>query len=60
MYHNGKKQFSPESVGYVTVGEGTATVVYIQSQAKNMWGEQYTVCTSEGLEIQDSEATRGT
>ena len=49
----------PESVGYVSVSENTANVPYIANEIKDMWGGEYTLCSADGLEMEDSNGTRG-
>ena len=56
---SGKCQFVPESVGYINVTEDNANVTYIGSEVKDLWGDQYILCTCDGLEMEDSDGTRG-
>ena len=56
---SGKNLFIPESVGYVSVSEDTANVPYIANEIKDMWGGEYILCSADGLEMEDSNGTRG-
>ena len=56
---SGKRQFIPESVGYVNITEDSANVPYVAEEIKEMWGDEYILCTADGLTLEDSHGTRG-
>ena len=37
----------------------TATVPYIESEIRQMWGDDCSLCGADGLHFEDSAATRG-
>ena len=44
----------PVSMGYINVTEDNANMTYIGSGVENLWGNQYTLCTCDRLEMEDS------
>ena len=56
---NKKPDFETIGQMYVEVTETTANVVNIKQTVRDQWGDEYTIVTTEGLEIEDSSATQG-
>ena len=56
---SGKPTFEKIGQMFVDVGEGTATVPYIQSTMQAEFGSNYTLVTNDGLELHDSAGTQG-
>ena len=56
---SGKPTFEKIGQMFVDVGEGTATVPYIQSTMRAEFGSNYTLVTNDGLELHDSAGTQG-
>lgn len=55
----GKVEFTALGVMYVELKPSTANVNYIQSYIQKTWGSQYVIVSNDGLQIQDTSATRG-
>ena len=55
----GKAEFTALEVMYVELKASTANVNYIQSYVQKIWGPQYVIVSNDGLQIQDTSATRG-
>ena len=56
---SGKPTFEKIGQMFIDVGEGTATVPYIQSTMRAEFGSNYTLVTNDGLELHDSAGTQG-
>jgi len=54
-----KPEFHSLSQLYTDIGESTANVDYILTVVQRRWGEDYTLVTSDGLELHESSGTRG-
>ncbi len=44
---------------YIDISEHTANVEHILREARGRWGDNYVLVTIDGLELQDSEGTKG-
>ena len=44
---------------FVDVTESTSNVNYVRNAVQKRWGEEYTLVTADGLEIEDSSGTQG-
>ena len=44
---------------FVDVTESTSNVNYVRNAVQKRWGEEYTLVTVDGLEIEDSSGTQG-
>ena len=56
---NGKCEFANHGQTFVDVTESTSNVNYIRNAVQKRWGEEYTLVTADGLEIEDSSGTQG-
>ena len=54
----GKPDFTSTGQTYLPLTESTATVANVCDQVKRQWGTEYTVVSSDGLEIEDCVATQ--
>lgn len=54
-----KPSFDKGEVTYVEIKESTATVAHIASEIRGVWGQEYCIVTSDGMEVRDSSGTRG-
>jgi len=52
-----RPEFSSTGELFIEMTELTATVVTVRDEIKKQWGSDYTIVSSEGLEIEDSVAT---
>ena len=48
-----------EAQMHLDITESTANVEHVTREVQQRWGEQYRVVTTEGLELEDCEATQG-
>ena len=55
---NGKCEFANHGQTFVDVTESTSNVNYIRNAVQKRWGEEYTLVTADGLEIEDSSGTQ--
>lgn len=54
-----KPSFDKGEVTCVEIKESTATVAHIASEIRGVWGQEYRIVTSDGMEVRDSSGTRG-
>lgn len=54
-----KPSFDKREVTYVEIKESTATVAHIASEIRGVWGQEYRIVTSDGMEVRDCSGTRG-
>lgn len=60
MTRKGKKpEFETTGQMYVDLTDSTANISHIRGKIQEQWGAEYTIVTTEGLEIEDSSATQG-
>lgn len=55
----GKVEFETETQMYIDLTESTATVEYVIQEVKHRWGDDYVIVTIDGLELGESEGTKG-
>ena len=55
----GKPDFTYTGQLYIELTESTANVAQVCEAVRRQWGTEYTVVSTEGLEIDDSLATQG-
>lgn len=55
----GKVEFTSIEAVYVDLKPGTANVNYVLAYIQNLWGSEYVIVSNDGLQIQDSSATKG-
>lgn len=55
----GKPDFQPTSQVYIELTEATAHLEHILGVIHKRWGAEYTLVTSDGIELEDSPATQG-
>ena len=55
----GKVEFETETQMYIDITESTATVGHVLQEIKDRWGANYVLVTVDGLELGDSEGTKG-
>lgn len=55
----GKPDFTCTGQLYIELTESTANVSHVCEAVRRQWGTEYTVVSTEGLEIDDSLATQG-
>lgn len=50
-----------ETIGqmYVDLTDSTANITHVRGKVQEQWGAEYTIVSTEGLEIEDSSATQG-
>ena len=50
-----------ETIGqmYVDLTDSTANITHVRGKVQEQWGSEYTIVSTEGLEIEDSSATQG-
>ena len=53
------KQFNPVCHMYLQVTEVSANVTLIKAAIQRKWGSNYTLVTSDGIELEDSPGTEG-
>lgn len=56
---NSKPTFQPLGQMYVDITDSTANLQYIHACIQNQWGDEFTIVTNNGLELEDSPATQG-
>ena len=56
----GKSDFQPISQMYIELTEATAHLEHILGVIRKRWGAEYTLVTTDGIEVEDSPATQGT
>lgn len=56
---NSKPAFQPIGQMYVDITDSTANLQYIHACIQNQWGDEFTIATNDGLELEDSPATQG-
>ena len=56
---SGKCEFANHGQTFVDVTESTSNVNYVRNAVQKRWGEEYTLVTADGLEIEDSSGTQG-
>ena len=56
---NSKPVFQPLGQMYVDITDSTANLQYIHGCIQNQWGDEFTIATNDGLELEDSPATQG-
>lgn len=59
-YERGKPMFQPLTQMFLDLTDATANPEYIQATISSQWGPEYTIVSNDGLEIEDSPATRST
>ena len=52
-------EFQPITQIYVDINEQVANVTYIKVCAQKKWGSEYTIVTSDGVELEDCPGTEG-
>ena len=55
-----KPEFESISQTYIELVDSTANLEHIKGVVHKRWGTQYTLVTSNGIELEDSPATQGT
>ena len=53
-----KPTFQPLGQMYVDLNDFNANLQYIHGCVLNQWGDEYTIATNDGLELEDSPATQ--
>lgn len=56
---NGKPEFHHIGQLFVDITEATANVNYILSVVQRKWGEDHTIVTADGLQLEDCCGTQG-
>ena len=56
---SGAKQFTPLCHMYLQITELSANVTLIKAAIQRKWGADYTLVTSDGIELEDSPGTEG-
>lgn len=56
---NGKVDFIQEAQMHLDITQSTANVKHILDEVQQQWGEDYTLVTIDGLELEDCEGTQG-
>ena len=56
---NGKPSFEAITTMYVEVSNGKANLPNILENIHKHWGDEYTLVTNDGIELEDSPVTRG-
>ena len=55
----GKPEFKATSQVYIELTEVTAHLDHILEVIRRRWGAEYNLVTNDGIEMEDSPATRG-
>jgi len=55
---SGKPSFTFTGQTYLPLTETTASVANVSEQIQKQWGSEYTVVSTDGLEIEDCAATQ--
>ena len=55
----GKPEFQASSQTYIELAEATANLDHILMTIRKRWGGEYTLVTTDGIELEDSPATQG-
>ena len=57
---NGKRvTFDKGEVAYIEITESSANVTYISQEIQQLWGNNYRIATSDGMEVKDCSGTQG-
>ena len=60
MEKTGKRfTFEKGEVTYVEIRESSANVDHISREIQLLWGDEYRITTSDGMEVKDCSGTRG-
>ena len=60
MERTGKRfTFEKGEVTYVEIRESSANIDYVSREIQLLWGDEYRITTSDGMEVKDCSGTRG-
>ena len=57
--NGGKFEFFEVAQTHLDISESTANVGHVLKEIKSKWGDDYVIVTIDGLQLEDSEGTRG-
>ena len=55
----GKPHFDTSSTYFIEVTADKANLAYMTEAIRKHWGEDYSLVTNDGMELEDSTVTRG-
>ena len=55
----GKVEFLQEEQMHIDVSESNANVQFVTNEMQRRWGNNYVIVTTDGLELEDCEGTKG-